>query len=117
MLNNYNKSSTGVNIELNITYDGDLARQNWEENFISCSEATYIYTDYNNLTVSSFEELFKDNNSTTEESMLDLINDKFDEGVESCSFTELLDWYVFPICMTDLVKDLEVIVKVIMPKY
>lgn len=107
MINNYNTSSTGIDIELSVSYNGDMARWNWEENFLSCSNSIYIYTNYENLKIDSFEELFESNELTTEESLLELVNSKFDEEAEDCSFTELLDWYVFPTDILELVEDLE----------
>ena len=54
LVNNYDKSSTGVNIEASVSWDNDVAQDNWNENFIKLEfgpyEGYYLYTDWNNVT-------------------------------------------------------------------
>jgi len=56
MSNNYNTSTTGINLECNIIYDWDLARSNWEENFNSTDDSyTWLYTNCGNITEDSYD--------------------------------------------------------------
>ena len=48
-MNNFNQSSTGVNLELNLLKDLDLSHFYYTENFIKISENEYLYTEFGNL--------------------------------------------------------------------
>jgi hypothetical protein len=57
MINNYDKSSTGINIELHVSYDSSLAQFEFNENFTHMANATtrygskdvYYYIDNGNI--------------------------------------------------------------------
>ena len=52
-MNNYNTSTTGINIEAHVFYDWDAARMNWDESFVEIKEdwlpQEYMFTAYGNL--------------------------------------------------------------------
>jgi hypothetical protein len=50
-MNNYDKSSSGINIDLVACYVGDAARGNWGENFAELEGLGYWYTAYNQVPV------------------------------------------------------------------
>ena len=53
VINNYDKSSTGINIEANICWNNDVAQDNWNNNFIKLKSGPYknyyLYTDWDNV--------------------------------------------------------------------
>lgn len=44
LVNNYNKSSTGINIEGNFFYDNDLGRMYFKESFEEIKDSLFLYT-------------------------------------------------------------------------
>jgi len=73
--NNFDKSSTGLNVEVNICNDLSLAQINFNENIEEFEDGYYIYTNYNNLKY-YYKNIYKMKSYYTV-SMLD-INDFYD---------------------------------------
>jgi len=49
MENNFNTSTTGINIEVSVEFDADMARMNWDENFKRVDDGEFAYIDFGNL--------------------------------------------------------------------
>ena len=47
--NNFDTSTTGINIEFMGCYDSHIAMHEWQENFKSINDNVYFYTDYGQL--------------------------------------------------------------------
>ena len=64
--NNFNQSSTGVNIETNIYYDSDMSQINFNESFVKISDRKYFFTDFGNYDLPD-NELPDDDNELPDE--------------------------------------------------
>lgn len=91
-MNNYDQSSSGVNLELNISYDIDRARREFEESFhvLQCSgyrtNSVLVFNQYGNFDVSDFEFTDLDNYNykklTTKEIFKALYNSQYPTGID-----------------------------------
>ena len=55
-MNNFNTSTSGIDIEFDISYDADLARMWWDESFERIDDGKYLYTEWGNFS-SEYDEL------------------------------------------------------------
>ena len=76
MLNNFDKSSTGVNVELSAYYDNDLARIYFDECFVRDGD-NLIYTDWGNLRKSWKKTLTLEYSINTEDFIKECLNQDF----------------------------------------
>jgi hypothetical protein len=49
MTNNFNTSSTGINVKVSIEFDANMAQISWEENFKHVNDGKFAYIDFGNL--------------------------------------------------------------------
>lgn len=77
-MNNFDQSSNGVNIQLDLNLDSDLGHFYFEQNFheIDLGDCRlYIYTDFGNRSYNSFELFDVNNWKITKKDLIDLLND------------------------------------------
>jgi hypothetical protein len=74
---NYDTSSSGINIQAIIEQDEDLAQYNWKENFIAVQDDVFQYIDYGN--VKEFDDIY-DLIEVTENNIVTLLDALVKEG-------------------------------------
>lgn len=92
MTNNFDISSSGVNLELYIMRDSDIARTDFEENFVEI-ENTGSVNIYQFISCGTFEEMslsdpdcYKITKQELKQALIDDIYDDIDELREDCRF-------------------------------
>lgn len=92
-MNNYDQSSSGINLELNLSYDLDRARREFEESFHILQHSGYrtnsilVFNRYGNFDVSDFEFTDLDNYNyeslTTKEIFKALYNSQYPTNIDN----------------------------------
>lgn len=92
-MNNYDQSSSGINLELNLSYDLDRARREFEESFHILQHSGYrtnsilVFNQYGNFDVSDFEFTDLDNYNyeslTTKEIFKALYNSQYPTNIDN----------------------------------
>lgn len=54
-VNNFDQASNGLNLELTFERDEDLARMDFEDNFVRLDSGEFVFTQYGNFDQSYFD--------------------------------------------------------------
>lgn len=91
-INNYDLSSTGVNIDLTIGKDSFLGQDRFNENFTRIEDNTYLYIDYGNLSNDFIVTITEEDNEKLKKIVIDNdLNYNYDsDNLETCQYIDCI---------------------------